>query len=1207
LLTVGNRGRVLKMIHHYCISMLKGISVPENCDPVFHQALFRVDRSSLHDLRFTFLDLFAQYENFVQCSILRSDTKTTSPWEWELPLLPIRQVCDILLEYLRGSGHSDFLRGCAIVLFAKCIRYRDFDTRWSTQALKIEVLSLFFPFLVAIFRMNHLQELVMNLKTEEQEIFLLSVNHLLQSTRSDTLVEWLRQEDQHVVARLLWFVGYSLQTFSSTHAGFSLRPASAESQHSGSGGSLGSSNQSSITASLGSKHALESMYQDVTHGPSRVQSSQNGTPNRAASRLRQASHRPSVRRSTNQLHLAEAQQNAAVEGRQIMRGHVIRGLCVVMLNCLLRLADAKRPCSLDQLPLMEATVELVEGSLARSLPESVAQLMCSSVLVVVQLYVDMFLLRDYLAAGNLVSEEQMETFPVARKFSYASFKRIFLVLFRLWLSPCPAWSLSAADVIWRIGKISMESSGCLALCAAPSYDALFQCLEESCLQHSERWRVQVKNNIIPRLQAACQTTSQTESELMLPFGLHRGFLVQFIDDQHISASSALKDWLETWEHVIRLKLEQGSPACCTGVEWQVDRFWSLSQALRDVPSLRLSILSSLLQTHQQRGKDGMPEASLCAVMLAAIRIEATFALKDCLFEIAESLNLERGVTRNALQDVHEDICWQASVLELEGEPIIHTLYWMVDHGSSSICSVDAVMKELKLAIKLSEEAELSENAALLSKIFLRLYEDTEDFTGLRNTHGYLSSLYRGVSDANVAKNRLFGIYYRVGFYGPLWGTMEGKEYVYRAPRLTRLLDMKSFLKNGYEEVFGSGSVVFITDSKAVDTTKLNESKVYIQLTTLEPYFPVDDPMDRVTHFERSTSVSFFEFVTPFTSSGKAQGTTVREQCARKTILRVPHPFPYVVTRQPVVQRYIMELNPLESSLEAIDRRTEVMTELARATNLSKNNLQSVLQGSVLVQVNAGPGEICEVFLGEANLWPAREVFLMQRSLTAFLSACKECLVANSTLIGKEQNEFQHELEKGYQRLVTFMEKHFADVANVLQGEKKRRVLEDLANVSNSFAIVIGEKEESVGLVTVESRLDALWDVPVVIMPEKTREQLISSTVSLADYVSPPVSIPMHHTRSAPGEIEGGSGVGDDTRSLTDSAGSEVMEVYSRTNAEVSLAGTASSSDVVLQEEVTQDDAPDAEARRERKQRLEARRRRRQSGSVGEEHESNNEG
>ncbi|GAB1293953.1 Dedicator of cytokinesis protein 6 [Apodemus speciosus] len=230
--------------------------------------------------------------------------------------------------------------------------------------------------------------------------------------------------------------------------------------------------------------------------------------------------------------------------------------------------------------------------------------------------------------------------------------------------------------------------------------------------------------------------------------------------------------------------------------------------------------------------------------------------------------------------------------------------------------------------------------------------------------------------------RVFGTYFRVGFYGARFGDLDEQEFVYKEPSITKLAEISHRLEEFYTERFGDDVVEIIKDSNPVDKSKLDPQKAYIQITYVEPHFDTYELKDRVTYFDRNYGLRAFLFCTPFTPDGRAHGE-LAEQHKRKTLLSTEHAFPYIKTRIRVCHREETVLTPVEVAIEDMQKKTR---ELAFATEQDPPDakmLQMVLQGSV------GP---------TVNQW------------------CEDALRKNKALIGPDQKEYHRELERHYGRL-----------------------------------------------------------------------------------------------------------------------------------------------------------------------------------------------
>ena len=113
--------------------------------------------------------------------------------------------------------------------------------------------------------------------------------------------------------------------------------------------------------------------------------------------------------------------------------------------------------------------------------------------------------------------------------------------------------------------------------------------------------------------------------------------------------------------------------------------------------------------------------------------------------------------------------------------------------------------------------------------------------------------------------RGFGTYFRVGFYGNIFGEgIDEQEFIYREQGLTRLAEFSLKLEKSYYDKYGSENIVMVKDSNKVQLDQLDPNKGYIQITYLEPYFDEYELglQERRTKFDQSFNIrkSVFELV-----------------------------------------------------------------------------------------------------------------------------------------------------------------------------------------------------------------------------------------------------------------------------------------------------------------------------------------------------------
>ncbi|NXH16695.1 DOCK8 protein, partial [Bucco capensis] len=269
---------------------------------------------------------------------------------------------------------------------------------------------------------------------------------------------------------------------------------------------------------------------------------------------------------------------------------------------------------------------------------------------------------------------------------------------------------------------------------------------------------------------------------------------------------------------------------------------------------------------------------------------------------------------------------------------------------------------LEQAAELFSTGGLYETVNEVYKIVIPILEAHRDFRKLTLTHSKLQKAFDSIIN-KAGQKRMFGTYFRVGFYGSKFGDLDEQEFVYKEPAITKLPEISHRLEGFYGQCFGEDAVEVIKDSAPVDKRKLDPNKAYIQITFVEPYFDEYEMKDRVTYFEKNFNLCRFMYATPFTMDGRPRGE-LSEQYKRNTILTTMHAFPYIRTRINVIQKEEFILTPIEVAIEDMRKKTQELTAATNQEPPDAKMLQMVLQGSVGATVNQGPLEVAQVFLAE---------------------------------------------------------------------------------------------------------------------------------------------------------------------------------------------------------------------------------------------------
>ena len=102
---------------------------------------------------------------------------------------------------------------------------------------------------------------------------------------------------------------------------------------------------------------------------------------------------------------------------------------------------------------------------------------------------------------------------------------------------------------------------------------------------------------------------------------------------------------------------------------------------------------------------------------------------------------------------------------------------------------------MEQAAALFKEAQHYEAVSEVYKIILPVYEARRSHQDMEKVHRKLADCYREL--VQRGENRFLGSYFRVGFYGLLFGTdLDQKEFIYKEAGLTRLGEFSLKLQVG---------------------------------------------------------------------------------------------------------------------------------------------------------------------------------------------------------------------------------------------------------------------------------------------------------------------------------------------------------------------------------------------------------------------------
>uniref|UniRef100_A0A672ME50 Dedicator of cytokinesis 9 n=1 Tax=Sinocyclocheilus grahami TaxID=75366 RepID=A0A672ME50_SINGR len=412
-------------------------------------------------------------------------------------------------------------------------------------------------------------------------------------------------------------------------------------------------------------------------------------------------------------------------------------------------------------------------------------------------------------------------------------------------------------------------------------------------------------------------------------------------------------------------------------EMLVDLQYSLAKSYASTPELRKTWLDSMARIHVKNGD--LSEAAMCYVHVAALVAEY----------LRRKGTFKQGCT--AFRVVTPNIDEEASMMEDVGMQDVHF-------------NEDVLMELLEECADGLWKAERYELISDIYKLIIPIYE--KPFTKIT----YIKVMHTG--------KRLLGTYFRVAFFGQgFFEDEDGKEYIYKEPKFTPLSEISQRLLKLYSDKFGAENVKMIQDSGKINPKDLDSKYAYIQVTHVTPFLEEKELLERKTDFERSHNIRRFVFEMPFTVSGKKQGG-VEEQCKRRTILTATHCFPYVKKRIAVMYQHHVDLNPIEVAIDEMSKKVLEIRQLCSCSDVDMIQLQLKLQGSISVQVNAGPLAYARAFLDDASTkkYPDNKVKQLKEVFWQFVEACGLGLGVNERLIKEDQQEYHDEMKANYRDL-----------------------------------------------------------------------------------------------------------------------------------------------------------------------------------------------
>ncbi|XP_056882297.1 dedicator of cytokinesis protein 11 isoform X2 [Takifugu flavidus] len=459
-------------------------------------------------------------------------------------------------------------------------------------------------------------------------------------------------------------------------------------------------------------------------------------------------------------------------------------------------------------------------------------------------------------------------------------------------------------------------------------------------------------------------------------------------------------------------------------EMLLDLQYSLARSYASTPELRRTWLDTMARAHLKNGD--LSEAAMCYVHVAAL--------------IAEYLHRKKLFPSGL-------VAFKKITLNIDEEAAMRE-----DTGMQDVYYTEEVLVEhLELCVDALWKAERYELITHIAKLLVPIYEKRHEYTKLSRLYDTLHRAYNKIIEVTQTGRRLLGTYFRVAFYGQnFFEEEDGKEYIYKEPKLTGLSEISQRLLTLYEDKFGQENVRIIQDSNKVNPKDLDPKFAYVQVTFVKPYFEEKEAPEKKTDFEKCHNISRFVFETPYTLSGKKHGG-VEEQCKRRTVLTTASTFPYMKKRVEVVSEKHVELKPVDVAIDEMKARTAELTKLCSSQEVDMIQLQLKLQGCVSVQVNAGPMAYARAFLDDSrcNKYGNKKVKDLKDIFRNFVQACSMALDINERLIKEDQFEYHEGLKTNFKEMV----KELSDIIHeqIYQEDMMRSLLQNSLHVFRAIS------------------------------------------------------------------------------------------------------------------------------------------------------------
>lgn len=222
-------------------------------------------------------------------------------------------------------------------------------------------------------------------------------------------------------------------------------------------------------------------------------------------------------------------------------------------------------------------------------------------------------------------------------------------------------------------------------------------------------------------------------------------------------------------------------------EMLIDLMHRIANCYQNSPDMRLIWLQNMAQKHLQH--QNLVEAGQCLIHAAALVAEYLSMIENKPY-----LPVGCASFKYVSVNVLEESAVSDDVLPSPYEEGICTGKYFTETGLIGLVEQAAVF------LMHSQNYEVANQ---LYKILIPIYEAHRDIKKLSQVHSKLHDCFNKIL-VNSNK-RLFGTYFRVGFYGDKFDDLNGEEFIYKEPGITKLAE----IAHRFEALFFFNKVILL--------------------------------------------------------------------------------------------------------------------------------------------------------------------------------------------------------------------------------------------------------------------------------------------------------------------------------------------------------------------------------------------------------------